>query len=63
VIPTKEEFQRVFNARNIRAKVAVAFAAFTSVRPEVLGKGNTGLTLGDIIDLEWDNEKKILVRK
>jgi hypothetical protein len=63
MIPTKEELQKVFNAKSIRAKVAVAFAAFTAVRPEVLGKGDEGLTLGDIVDLEWDSEKKIMLFK
>jgi hypothetical protein len=58
VIPMKEELQRIFNAKSIRAKVAVAFAAFTTVRPEVLGRGDEGLGLGDIKDLEWDAGKK-----
>lgn len=58
MIPTKEELQMVLNSRSIRAKVAVAIAAFSAVRPEVLGRGDDGLRLGDIPDLEWDGGAK-----
>ena len=58
VVPTREELSRILAAKDIRAKVAVALAAFTSVRPEVVGSTEDGLRLRDLPELKWDPEAK-----
>ena len=54
VVPAKEELSRILAAKDIRAKVAVALVAFTSVRPEVVGSTTDGLRLRDLPELKWD---------
>jgi hypothetical protein len=58
VVPSKEELARILAAKDIRAKVAVALVAFTSVRPEVVGSTTDGLRLRDLPELSWDQEAK-----
>ncbi|MDG6921572.1 MAG: site-specific integrase, partial [Nitrososphaerota archaeon] len=58
VVPTREELSRILAAKDIRAKVAVALVAFTSVRPEVVGSTTDGLRLRDLPELKWDPEAK-----
>ena len=58
VVPTREELARILAAKDIRAKVAVALVAFTSVRPEVVGSTTDGLRLRDLPELEWDQASK-----
>ena len=58
VVPAKEELARILDAKDIRAKVAVALVAFTSVRPEVVGSSTEGLRLRDLPELSWDEGAK-----
>jgi hypothetical protein len=58
VVPSKEELNRILAAKDIRAKVAVALVAFTSVRPEVVGSSTDGLRLKDLPELRWDEGTK-----
>ena len=53
-IPTPEELGRVLERLTLRHRVVALFIAHAGVRPHVLGTygGETGLTLGDLPDLE-----------
>ena len=53
-----EQSFRFLAAKDIRAKVAVALVAFTSVRPEVVGSTTDGLRLRDLPELKWDPEAR-----
>jgi len=58
-IPTRDELRTLFGSANERARVSIAFMAFSGVRPQVLGNvdGLDGLCLKDLPDLEISGNK------
>lgn len=52
--PTQEELRRILLAGTTKDRVSSALMAFAGLRPEVIGnyRGNDGLRLGDLKDLE-----------
>ncbi len=53
-IPSQDELKKILNSADSRERVAISLVAFSGVRPEVLGdfNGTDGLTIGDIPELE-----------
>ena len=53
-IPTKEELATILRSTDTRGRLEIALMAFSGLRPETIGsyKGNNGLKLSDIKDLE-----------
>ncbi len=58
-VPNQEELSKIITRATPRAKVSISLMAFSGLRIESIGdfKGNDGLTLSDLPELKFSNDK------